>query len=89
MLQEVRGLKNDPNFKQIDEEESDEPSNISDNSDSRLDQSMIEISNQLNPSNSKSKLLIEEHSSKTLIAQMTPAFVISGPKEPIDDKPYS
>jgi len=48
---------------------------------------MIEISNQLNPSNSKSKLLKEEHSSKTLIAQMTPAFV-SGPKEPIDDKPY-
>lgn len=37
MLQEVRGLKNDPNFKQIDEEESDEPSNISDNSDSRVD----------------------------------------------------
>ena len=46
---------------------------------------MIEISNQLN--HSKSKLLKEEHSSKTLIAQMTPAFV-SGPKEPIDDKPY-
>jgi hypothetical protein len=44
MLQEVRELKNDPNFKQIDEEESDEPSVISDNSDSRvIDQSMMEI----------------------------------------------
>jgi len=45
MLQEVRELKNNPKFKQIDEEDSDdEPSQISDHkSDSRVDTSIIEI----------------------------------------------